>query len=225
MKSDKTETIRQNDDKTWSFLHPQTNEWTGACKKRDDARTQRSLLVVRGPAKSKKSSSSKNEQSTQEEQSNGAAAKDVDNSAPVHVESAPSTSTTSDATSSNNQGDVAQQEKSVMASLSLTLDPKTRKSTSVVFKLPSGIRGSVRIAKTAFPGGVPPASLNLQSDAENAFAGAKAKLTAEERKEARKNAPKLTPAEKLAKLQERAAKLQAKIASQAAAPAGEAVAQ
>jgi hypothetical protein len=180
MKSDKTETIRQNDDKTWSFLHPQTNEWTGAWKKRDDARTQRSLLVVRGPAKSKKSSSSKNEQSTQstqEEQSNGAAAKDVDNSAPVHVESAPSTSTTSDATSSNNQGDVAQQEKSVMASLSLTLDPKTRKSTSVVFKLPSGIRGSVRIAKTAFPGGVPPASLNLQSDAENAFAGAKPKLT------------------------------------------------
>lgn len=214
----KAETVRQNDDKTWSYLHPTTGEWVSTfpdgapIKKRDDARKERVALT---PKKSKKSEA----KNTTAEVENDAAEKDVDSSAVVHVESTTSTSTTSEATS-NNQGDVAQQEKSVMSTVALTLDPKTRKSTSVVFKLPSGIRGSVRIAKTAFPGGVPPASLSLTSDAENAFAQPKAKLTPEQRKEARKNAPKLTPEQKLAKLNERAAKLQAKIAAAAAAPAG-----
>lgn len=133
------------------------------------------------------------------------------------ITNGPSTTTGSDAHS--------QKEQNVMSKITLTLDPKTRKSTSVVFKLGDGIRGSVRIAKTAFPGGVPPSALTLQSDAENVFATPKAKLTAEQRKEARKNAPKLTPAQKLQKLNERAAKLQAKIDAQAAAAAPAVAAQ
>jgi hypothetical protein len=143
----------------------------------------------------------------------------VDTPVVARVDSSTSEQTSNTATSNVNAGDVArtEEDKKVMASISLTLDPKTRKSTSVVFKLPTGLRGSVRIAKTAFPNGVPPASLSLQSDSEGAFAAAKAKLTAEERKALRANAPKLTAAQKLAKLQERAAKLQAKIEAEASA--------
>jgi hypothetical protein len=87
---------------------------------------------------------------------------------------------------------------------------KERKSTSVVYSAANGLRGSLRMAKTFFKGGVAPDTLVIDSDA---FSEPKVKLTAEQRKEARKNAPKQTPAEKLAKLEERAAKLRAKVAT------------
>lgn len=227
------DTVKQNADKSWSFMHPTTGEWTEKFAKRDDARRARTVIVLRNKAandaakKSKKSTSTEEtaapvvEQKNEEQKNTEPVEKDVDSGRPVHVESIMSTSTTTaDAASvnNNNQGDVAQQEKSIMSAITLTLDPKTRKSTSLVFKLPAGLRGSVRIAKTAFPGGVAPETLALQSESENAFAQSRAKMTAEERKEARKNAPKLTPEQKLQKLTERAAKLQAKIAASQSAP-------
>lgn len=148
---------------------------------------------------------------------NSGAEEVVDTSTASPAESS-STDTTSVNTAPSTETQIAK-EQHIMSTITLTLDPKTRKSTSLVFKLPAGVRGSVRIAKTAFPGGVPPTSLNLQSDSDSAFAQPKAKLTAEERKALRKDQPKLTPAQKLAKLQERAAKLQAKIAAEATKPA------
>lgn len=111
---------------------------------------------------------------------------------------------------------ITKEEKKVMQ-ITLTKSNKNRKSTSIVFTAANGVRGSVRFAKTLFAGGNAPDTLVIENDA---FAEPKAKLTPEQRKEQRKNAPKLTAAQKLAKLQERAARLQAKIAAEAAQPAG-----
>lgn len=86
---------------------------------------------------------------------------------------------------------------------------KERKSTSIVYTAANGLRGSLRVSKTFFANGEAPAEISIDSEA---FVTPKVKMSAEERKEARKNAPKLTPAEKLAKLQERAKALEAKIA-------------
>lgn len=217
----KAETVQKSSD-GWAFMHPTTREWTGQYRTRVAARAARAAVVKEtghsdddGDAQT--ITSADVAEVSADELVGFKAEKVVDTSTSAPIDSSASEQTSNEATSIVNAGDVAhsEEEKKIMASVTLTLDPKTRKSTSVVFKLPAGLRGSVRIAKTAFPNGTAPSTLILQSDQENAFASAKAKLTAEERKEARKNAPKLTPAQKLAKLQERAAKLQAKIASEA----------
>lgn len=223
----KAETVQKSSD-GWAFMHPTTREWTGQYKTRVAARAARAAVVKEtgdsdDDGEAQTITSADVAEVSADQLVDQGTKKEVDTPARAHVDSSTSEQTSNEATSIVNTGGVAhsEQDKKIMATISLTLDPKTRKSTSVVFKLPAGVRGSVRIAKTAFPNGVPPASLSLQSDQENAFAEAKAKLTAEQRKQARKDAPKLSPAQKLAKLQERAAKLQAKIAAEAtpAAPA------
>lgn len=220
----KAKTVQKSSD-GWAFMHQTTREWTGQYKTRDAARAARAAVVKEtgdsDDDEAQTIASADVAEGSADELVGFGAEKVVDTTTSAHVDSSTSKQTSNEATSIVNTGGVAQAEKDkkIMASIQLSLDPKTRKSTSVVFKLPAGVRGSVRISKTAFPGGVPPTSLSLQSDQENAFAEAKAKLTAEQRKEARKNAPRLSPAQKLVKLQERAAKLQAKIAAEAAAPA------
>lgn len=100
--------------------------------------------------------------------------------------------------------------------LVFTKSTTERKSTAVVFAAPDGVRGSVRIPKSMFTNGEAPETIEIENDA---FVQPKAKLTKEQRAEARKNAPKLTAAEKLAKLTERMRKLQAKIDAGEKAPA------
>jgi hypothetical protein len=122
-----------------------------------------------------------------------------------------------DSTSMTSTGNDAQHKEIAMngtqQTVTLTRSTKDRKSTSVVFTNAS-LRGSVRVAKTYF-GDDMPETIEISG----VFAAPKVKMTAEERKAARKNAPKLSAAEKLAKLQERAARLQKKIEAENAQPA------
>jgi hypothetical protein len=134
-----------------------------------------------------------------------------DNVTRTHVDSASQETTSVESTSTNNPAS----EKGPVMQITLVKSNKNRKSTSVVFNASNGLRGSARFAKTFFKDGNAPDTLVIDGDA---FASPKEKLTAEQRKELRKQAPKLSASEKLAKLQERAAKLQAKIAAEAAAP-------
>lgn len=88
-----------------------------------------------------------------------------------------------------------------------TIDTKTRKSNSVVFTADNK-RGSVRFAKTLFDGD-PPASISIDANFKD-----KPKPRAKMTKEERKALPKLTPAQRLAKLEERSAALRKKIAAE-----------
>ncbi len=103
-----------------------------------------------------------------------------------------------------------------MITISLTKDTKARKSNAVTYTAP-GYAGSVRFSKSFFADKSGPASMTLSDESFGAARVAKAKLTAEERKALRASQPKLTPAEKLAKIEERAAKLRAKIAASSTA--------
>lgn len=105
-----------------------------------------------------------------------------------------------------------EKETSIMA-LIFTKSTKDRKTSSVVYNAPSGYRGSVRMPVSLFGENGAPETLAIDSDS---FAAMKSKLTAQERKVLRANAPKLTAAEKLVKLQARAAKLQAAVDADAA---------
>jgi hypothetical protein len=133
-----------------------------------------------------------------------------------------SSATTSDApTQTVNAGDTpapARTTEMEMIDITVTKSAKQRKSKSAVYELPEGFqRASIKItgAKNA------PATLPLNVPADM-FQKAKGKLSKEERAKLRKDAPKLTPAQKLAKLQERAAKLQAKLDAEAKAAADKA---
>lgn len=200
MTKTKIEAVRKIDGGPfWEFKHPKTGDWSNVdfkgqpMKSRNAARDARkALLDAQSPA----------EESTSGE-------KVVDNAHTSTVDSI-SVDTASAVTHSGND---AQQSGAIM-DITLTKSDKPRKSSSIVY-LGAGLRGGVRIAKTCFAGGNAPASLVISGP----FAEPKAKMTKEERKAARAALPKLTPAEKLAKLNERAAKLQAKINASAAAPA------
>jgi hypothetical protein len=95
-----------------------------------------------------------------------------------------------------------------------------RRSSMIVYTAP-GLKGSVRVSKSAFLNSEPPASLDL-SGWPVATKTAKAPETKEERKARLAAMPKLTLAEKIAKREEGLAKLKAKAekdAAKAAAPA------
>lgn len=94
-----------------------------------------------------------------------------------------------------------------MAELIFTRSDKQRKSISVVYTA-SGYPGSVRFSKTLFADKNAPLSVTVASDA---FAGPRVKLTAEERKARLKARPKLTDAQKLEKIEQRAARLREKL--------------
>jgi hypothetical protein len=70
-----------------------------------------------------------------------------------------------------------------------------------------GVRGSVKMSSTLFSGDAPE---TLEIDIPN-LAGPKAKETPEERKARLAVAPKLTPAEKLVKLEEKVARAKARL--------------
>lgn len=92
--------------------------------------------------------------------------------------------------------------------MQLTLKSLSKKGTEAIY---GGLNSTVRIRVNAFPNKVPPQTLDISGE----FAGpkeAKPKMTAEERKAARANAPKLTAAEKVAKMEARLAKAKAKLA-------------
>lgn len=105
--------------------------------------------------------------------------------------------------------------------VSITRKDKERKSSSVVYDIAGYSGKSVRFTRGLFPDKLGPASASIT--VPDGFFGApsvpRAKMTAEERKAARAAAPKLTPAEKLAKVNERVAKLQATAAKLEAATA------
>jgi hypothetical protein len=138
--------------------------------------------------------------------------KDVDNTAAVEVSSSQVENDSADAMTQQRTDNTTQKARPIM-SVTLTKDTKARKSSSIVYT-GAGLRSGVRIAKSAFKDGVAPDTLVIESDA---FAEAKqprAKMTAEERKAARANAPKLTLAEKIAKREKQLADLKAKAAAQ-----------
>jgi len=91
-------------------------------------------------------------------------------------------------------------------------------SKSGKYAIFSGLRTKIRIATTNFVDEKPLPTFTVEGE----FAGPRAKLTPEQRKEARKNAPKLTLAEKVALEEKRLEKMKAKLAAQAAQPQGEA---
>lgn len=92
----------------------------------------------------------------------------------------------------------------------LTLKSKDKRERNAIY---TGAAVSIRIPLAAFPDKTPPATLSDFSG----LAEKKPKLTAEERKEARKNAPKPTLAERVAAAEKRAAALREKLAKEAPA--------
>lgn len=145
------------------------------------------------------------------------AKKVVDTPATADVSSAASmeTSVTLDSSSSVETSTQTAKDTTTMV-ISLTRDNKARKSNAVTYTA-AGYNGSVRFSKSFFADKTGPESLTLDSETFAAARQPRAKMTPEERKAARAAAPKLTPAEKLAKIEERAAKLRAKIAASAPA--------
>lgn len=90
--------------------------------------------------------------------------------------------------------------------VTLTLKGLDKRGRNAVYL---GAAVSLRFPIAAFPGKVPPTSIPV--DGLAGPRAPKAKLTAEERKAARANAPKLTLAEKVARAEERTAALKAKL--------------
>jgi hypothetical protein len=195
----KTDTIRKREDGNgWQYLHPSSGQWTGNAGQITSRDAARAARTAANPYHIR------------------AGKKTVDNTATSVASSSPVSSAVADTTSPQNTGTDAPAAKDTkIMQITLTKSTKTRKSTSVVYTA-GALRGSARFAKTFFKDGNAPDTIVIDSDA---FAEPKKKLTAEERKAARKDAPKLSPAEKLAKLQERSKKLEEKIAKEAAAAA------
>lgn len=115
-------------------------------------------------------------------------------------------------TESETRADQAPQQEQKRMEITLNRSDKTRKSSSIVYTA-DGFRGSLRVSKTYFANGTAPDQLTVATDA---LAQPKAKMTAEERKAARKLAPKLTPQQRLEQLEARAAKMREKLAKIAA---------
>lgn len=211
-KTKKTDTVQKMEG-GWFYVHPTSGIWTGTFLSRDAARDARKALLDAMPKAVKTPKKVKgNASPIAENLSSDSAEKVVDskNTAPV----------SSLSVATNTAGTAAHIEKDTktMASISLTKDTKARKSSSVIFT-GAGLVGSMKLTKSAFPNGVAPNTLvfTIEDGVLAAPKQPKAKMTAEERKAARANAPKLSAAEKLAKLNERAAKLQARIDAEAKA--------
>jgi len=94
--------------------------------------------------------------------------------------------------------------------MTLTLKGLSKNSRTAFY---SGAVTTIRISVSAFPNKTAPRTIDV---ADGAFALPKEKLTPEQRKEARKNAPKPTLAEKIAQREKAIAALKAKAASQPA---------
>jgi hypothetical protein len=99
--------------------------------------------------------------------------------------------------------------------INLVRSPKQRKNPRLVIFTIEGRPGSVQFFRTLFPKDMP-ARLTLSGE----FAAPKVKETPEQRKARLKALPKLTPAERLARMEKRVANMRAKLAAapQAAAP-------
>ena len=99
-------------------------------------------------------------------------------------------------------------------SITLTKSTKPRKSSSVVY-MGEGLRGGLRISKTAFIDGVAPDTFVVSSDV---FAPVKTKIveTKEQRKARLAALPRLTLAEKIAKREEALARDKKKLEAQQA---------
>jgi hypothetical protein len=100
-----------------------------------------------------------------------------------------------------------------METLILNRNDSPRRSLMVVFTV-NGRPGSVRFSKTLFANKQAPETLTLS---DVAFAAPKVRETPAERKSRLALLPKLTPAERLAKMEERIARMKAKLAAPAAA--------
>lgn len=96
--------------------------------------------------------------------------------------------------------------------MSVTLN-FTKLSKSGKYALYRGLRTITRLSVSDFPNEKPVQSFTVEGD----FAGARVVMTAEERKAARKAAPKLTLAQQLEKKRAAVAKFEAKVAKAAAA--------
>lgn len=105
----------------------------------------------------------------------------------------------------------------IMETLKLTRSAAPRKTNRLVIYNIEGRTGSVQFLSTLFGGskdsvGNPPAELELMGEFAPARVN-KPKETAEERKARLAALPKLTPAERLAKMEEKVAKAKAKLAA------------
>lgn len=94
--------------------------------------------------------------------------------------------------------------------MTLTLKGLDKRSRNAIY---TGAAVSMRIPVGAFPNKKAPATLEFADGSFSASREKKTPLTPEQRKEARKNAPKLTLAEKVAKAEKRTEELRAKLAT------------
>lgn len=101
--------------------------------------------------------------------------------------------------------------------LTLNHKPNSRKTDRLVIFDLTDRKGSVQFLRTLFPDAIPQSI--VISGEFSAPRTPRAKETPEERKARLKALPKLTPAEKLAKAEERVAKMRAKIQAKEAAAA------
>jgi hypothetical protein len=122
---------------------------------------------------------------------------------------------TSDTASADEAPAIAQaagpaQERKTM-NVTFTRSDAKRRSNMIVFAAPEGHRGSVRVSKSLFAKDSIPQELTLENPALAEPRKPREAMTAEERKAARKAQPKLTPAEKVAKLEQRLANARRKL--------------
>jgi hypothetical protein len=153
---------------------------------------------------------------------NPATKKATKKNAPVNIslDAAPAATVISEST----QGNIAPaQKKEKIMTLEFTHAPGARKDPRyVIFEFADGRPGSIQFLRSAFPGeptsevGIPSTVSITGEFAEKA--APKPKESAEERKARLANAPKLTPAQKLARAEEKVARLRAKVAEATAEP-------
>lgn len=98
--------------------------------------------------------------------------------------------------------------------LTLVRNDNKRRSTSIVYTA-DGLRGSVRVSKSAFSNGSAPANIVVSSDVFASPKVPQAKMTPEERKAFRAAQPKPTLAEKIQRRETLLARDKAKLAEQA----------
>lgn len=133
---------------------------------------------------------------------------------PIVLDTPPAPAVTSDINTSHNNGATAPQQGA--AKMELIKDTKERKGNGKSYHYHvEGLRGSVKISSTMFAGTTVPNSIPADSFGFGT-PGAKAGETKDERKARLAALPKLTPAEKLAKLEAKVARAKAKLAGAAA---------
>lgn len=126
--------------------------------------------------------------------------------APATETEAPSADAGEQVMTEQNQATNGSGDPAAVPQVTFTRSDTKRRSNMLVFLAPEGRRGSLRISKSLFTKDKVPTTLTVENPAFAEAKKARESMTKEERKAARAAQPKLTPAQKVAKLEERLAK-------------------